>query len=103
MDIKKSTFFRSGRISVSQLVLSIKFIWHDKGGDNFPNLQHYSEKKLSQARKKFVGGDEKSYLCRKLTAMKDLWINIKYMLIYVVVPSVVTTLITMFLLSLVTG
>ena len=35
--------------------------------------------------------------------MKDLWINIKYMLIYVVVPSVVTTLITMFLLSLVTG
>lgn len=40
---------------------------------------------------------------RKLTAMKDLWINIKYMLIYVVVPSVVTTLITMFLLSLVTG
>ena len=54
MDIKKSTFFRSGRISVSRLVLSINFIWHDKGGDNFPNLQYSSEKKLSQARKKFV-------------------------------------------------
>ena len=35
--------------------------------------------------------------------MKDLWINIKYMLIYVVVPSVVTTLITMFLINLIPG
>lgn len=50
--------------------------------------------------KKFCRGDEKSYLCRKLTAMKDLRINIKYMFIYVVVPSVVTTLVTMYLIGL---
>lgn len=50
--------------------------------------------------KKFCRGDEKTYLCRKPTDMKDFLINLKYMLIYVVVPSVVTTLVTMYLIGL---
>lgn len=32
--------------------------------------------------------------------MKDLFINLKYILIYVVVPSIVTTIVTMYLIGL---
>lgn len=32
--------------------------------------------------------------------MKDFFINLKYILIYVVVPSIVTTIVTMYLIGL---